>query len=259
MEKCGKASRLRCRAARLVKLRRRKATRDKGGHMKYARPLVVAVVFASCLSWTGTMAAAADRWREATFPPPNAGLLVFTITEDGNPACASYDGRNCLWGQKMSDIDFARVKPLICGAAHRTLYGTTGFEDPKHWCNLARRGPSASAPPIQPGSQSPPAAPRPRVSGREAPFGRPMYKNTPARLDFCQQFGQNCGQAAADQYCRIKGYERATKFESEPATPTRVIGSGQECKGSRCAGFKFIVCFTSAQGPGKGEDWPPQM
>src|SRR5262245_26271465 len=139
-----------------------------GGHMKYRRPLIIAVVFASCLSWTGNMATAAGRWQEATFPPPNAGLLVFTIM-DGNPACASYDGRNCLWGQKMSDIDFARVQPLVCGAAHRRLYGVTGFEDPKHWCNLALR-PPAPSPPIQPGSQSHPAPPPPRVSGLEGRF-----------------------------------------------------------------------------------------
>src|SRR5262245_17134763 len=226
--------------------------------MKYARPLVVAVVFASCLSWTGTMAAAADRWREATFPPPNAGLVVFTITEGGNPACASYDGRSCLWGQKMSDIDFARVKPLMCGAAHRKLYGVTGFEDPKHWCNLALRGPSASDPPIQPRSQSPPAAPSPRGSGHTERAETPMYRNGPARLDVCQHFGKNCGQAAADQYCQMMGFERATNFGDEPATPTKVINSGRECRGPNCRGFKFIECFTRAKERGKVQAWPPE-
>lgn len=223
--------------------------------MKYTRPLVLAVVFTSFLSWTGTMAAAADRWREATFPPPNPGLLVFTITEGGNPACASYDGTNCLWGQKMSDIDFAKVKPLICGAAHRKLYGVTGFEDANHWCNLALRGASASAPPSQPRSQSAPAAPPSRVSGREDRFDRPTYKNGPVRLDVCETYGQNCGQPVADRYCRIKGYERATDLPGEPATPTKLL-RGQECRGSHCRGFKFIVCFTRAQQPGKGKDWP---
>ena len=76
-------------------------------------------------------------WQTRDFPPPNAGLLVFT-TVGGNPACASYNGRDCLWGQNKSQIDFSRVLPLVCGANHRAIYGVTGYEDPKHWCNLAR-------------------------------------------------------------------------------------------------------------------------
>jgi hypothetical protein len=88
-----------------------------------------------------------EGWREDTFPSPNAGLLAFTITPDGNPACASYDGTSCLWGEPIRNIDFSRVKPLVCGAGHRSLYGTTGFEDPKHWCNLALR--AAQTKPVQ--------------------------------------------------------------------------------------------------------------
>jgi len=76
-------------------------------------------------------------WQSRDFPPPNAGLLAFT-TVGGNPACASYNGRDCLWGQNKSQIDFSRVRPLVCGANHRAIYGVTGYEDPKHWCNLAR-------------------------------------------------------------------------------------------------------------------------
>jgi len=80
---------------------------------------------------------AQQRWQSRNFPPPNAGLLVFTII-GGNPACASYDGRDCLWGLNQSQIDFNRLHPLICGANHRAVWGVTGYEDPKHWCNLAR-------------------------------------------------------------------------------------------------------------------------
>lgn len=95
-------------------------------------------------------AVAAERWQEDIFPPPNGGRLVFTIMGDGNPACASYDGKSCLWGQGMASIDFGRVKPLVCGANHRNLYGVTGFEDPKHWCNLALRERSAHTSPVTP-------------------------------------------------------------------------------------------------------------
>lgn len=78
------------------------------------------------------------RWPSHNFPPPNGGLLVFTIMQDGNPACASYDGAQCLWGLTYDQIDFGRLKPLVCGEEHRAKWGVTGYEDPKHWCNLAR-------------------------------------------------------------------------------------------------------------------------
>jgi hypothetical protein len=81
-------------------------------------------------TWTG--------WRSANFPTPNGGWLVFRIMPSGNPACASYNGSACLWGQTTSQIRFDRVRPLVCGADHRAKWGVTGYEDRKHWCNLAR-------------------------------------------------------------------------------------------------------------------------
>ena len=115
----------------------------------HARSLVLVLAASSC-------SALAAEWQEADFPAPNAGRLAFTITADGNPACATYDGANCLWGKGRSEIDFSKVKPLACGARHRELYGSTGFEDPKHWCNLALRVAGGSPPPTAP----PPAVPR---------------------------------------------------------------------------------------------------
>lgn len=104
--------------------------------------------------YISNIALTAERWQESTFPPPGgAGRLAFAIMDNGNPGCASYDGRNCLWGLSMREIDFSRVKPLICGAQHRNVHGVTGFEDPKHWCNIALRGhqaqtaPATGAPP----------------------------------------------------------------------------------------------------------------
>ena len=78
------------------------------------------------------------QWRSGNFPPPNAGVLVYRII-GGNPACASYDGRNCLWGKTEAKLISIKFKPLVCGADHRAKYGVTGYEDPKHWCNLAKR------------------------------------------------------------------------------------------------------------------------
>ncbi len=83
-------------------------------------------------------AASRPRWQSYNFSAPNAGLLIFTVRQDGNPACASYNGRDCLWGHNYSQIDFNRVRPLVCGADHRAKWGVTGYEDRKHWCSLAR-------------------------------------------------------------------------------------------------------------------------
>jgi len=77
-------------------------------------------------------------WHFATFPPPNGGGLAFTIKPDGNPACASYDQAGCLWGVAIADLDFGKLKPLECGDMHYARWGVTGYEDPKHWCNLAK-------------------------------------------------------------------------------------------------------------------------
>lgn len=52
----------------------------------------------------------------------------------------------------MAEIDFAKVRPLVCGAGHRKLYGVTGFEDPNHWCNLALRERATQRPPVTPPS-----------------------------------------------------------------------------------------------------------
>ena len=84
-------------------------------------------------------AAQRARWSSYNFPPPNGGLLVYTIRSDGNPVCASYDGGRCLWGHTYDQIDFNRLRPLACGEEHRAKWGLTGYENLKHWCNLARR------------------------------------------------------------------------------------------------------------------------
>jgi len=227
--------------------------------MKRCKPIgAAALLIVSSSYYIGTMPLAAQDWREDTFPPPNAGRLVFAITPDGNPECASYDGVNCLWGQSMRDIDFSRVRPLVCGAAHRKLYGVTGFEDPKHWCNLAlgqaQAAPAPAAPAPAPAQPAPaPAQPAP-VQGTSVRFDRPLFKNGPERVDVCDHFGTACGQPAADDYCRVMGFQRASSWEPEHASPTKVLNLGKVCTGDPCTGFKFVVCFTKGQrGP---VSWP---
>lgn len=79
------------------------------------------------------------RWSTHNFQAPNGGTVVYTIMPGRNPACASYDGGSCLWGISYEQIDFKRLRPLVCGEPHRAKWGVTGYEDPKHWCSVARR------------------------------------------------------------------------------------------------------------------------
>jgi hypothetical protein len=102
--------------------------------MSRPRCLIVALAVFICAN---VSAVAQQGWQTGNFPAPNGGLLVFRII-GGNPACASYNGRDCLWGQDRNQIHFDRVQPLVCGADHRAKWGVTGYEDPRHWCNLAK-------------------------------------------------------------------------------------------------------------------------
>lgn len=119
---------------------REKALADERERMKQAREKTLAEERERMkLAQERAAAAQRARWPSYNFPPPNGGLLVYTIMPDGNPACASYDAGGCLWGLSYDQIDFRRLKPLVCGAEHRARWGKTGYEDPKHWCSLARR------------------------------------------------------------------------------------------------------------------------
>lgn len=96
------------------------------------------------------------------------------------------------------------------------------------------------------------------ASALEDSFSNPEYKDG-TRLDVCYGLGQACGQRSADTWCKIQGYEKAARFETERAQPTRVMGDGKRCDGAHCTAYKLIVCFTSAAKRGKRGDWPQKM
>jgi hypothetical protein len=82
----------------------------------------------------------------------------------------------------------------------------------------------------------------------------PTYKDM-GRLDVCYTFGKKCGQEVANMYCRIQGYETAATFETEHATPTRIIGTGETCNGDFCVAFTQIVCSSESES-GSRANWP---
>jgi hypothetical protein len=93
------------------------------------------------------------------------------------------------------------------------------------------------------------------ASALEVKYSHPTYKRQ-APLDICLTFGKNCGKPVADMCCRIQGYERATGFKTEHASPTRIMSDRKTCVGDFCTAFSSINCFTSAAVRGPGIGWP---
>lgn len=61
--------------------------------------------------------------------------IHYRVEADGNFSCYSENGRNCRRG--LPALDSTRARPLVCGAAHRAVWPSTGYERPGHWCNVA--------------------------------------------------------------------------------------------------------------------------
>lgn len=102
--------------------------------------------------------------------------------------------------------------------------------------------PSAKAPAV-PTAPSPTAAPR-RQTAAPPPatqtFVRPKLNGY--WVDRCLSWGAQCNQPAADEFCRRKGYARASDFSWAGMSPTRILSSGQVCNLPICGGFTQVVC-----------------
>ena len=62
------------------------------------------------------------------------------------------------------------------------------------------------------------------------------------RVDRCLFWAQQCDEPAASAWCRTQGYSRATNWQSENASPTRILGDGKICNTPSCGGFSSITC-----------------
>jgi hypothetical protein len=76
-------------------------------------------------------------------------------------------------------------------------------------------------------------------------FVAPTLKNV--RLDWCRNWGRECGGPAAELFCRAKGFNKATSWSIDPnagarGIPTLVFGDGRLCKAPECSAFRSIVC-----------------
>jgi hypothetical protein len=67
------------------------------------------------------------------------------------------------------------------------------------------------------------------------------------RLDWCLNWGTNCGQPAADNFCMRRRWTGALDFAADPnigsSEPTMVSSNNQVCDQSTCTGFKYITCY----------------
>lgn len=75
-------------------------------------------------------------------------------------------------------------------------------------------------------------------------FKNPKINNL--RLDWCRVWASQCRKPAADQFCELKGYDKAISWNQDQniglGSTTKVIGTGQICNGPDCDGFKKIRC-----------------
>jgi hypothetical protein len=66
------------------------------------------------------------------------------------------------------------------------------------------------------------------------------------RVDLCRIWGYECGQAAADEFCRRNDFEHAAAFsiahDIGAATPTMTLADRKVCDQAYCDGFESITC-----------------
>jgi len=75
-------------------------------------------------------------------------------------------------------------------------------------------------------------------------FGKPWYQNH--RLDACLRWQEDCGEPAANAWCRVKGFSRAESWQIDPGigthSPTYTFQDGWICDQPFCDGFLYITC-----------------
>lgn len=75
-------------------------------------------------------------------------------------------------------------------------------------------------------------------------------------LDWCREWGKNCGVLSALYFCQLQGHGTVASFGGPVATTntTTIAGPGsadRECSGD-CDTFLFIECGSDSTGPGEG-------
>ncbi|MCB0418097.1 MAG: hypothetical protein KDD39_10625 [Bdellovibrionales bacterium] len=69
---------------------------------------------------------------------------------------------------------------------------------------------------------------------------KPKYRGD--RLDWCADFGTQCGKPAADLYCKKQGWTAAYDYAQDPNIGRTRLINDAVCEDSYCDGFKYIKC-----------------
>jgi hypothetical protein len=95
-------------------------------------------------------------------------------------------------------------------------------------------------------SAEPVMAPMQRGSMIEAvQYGAGFFRFPRARgaiVDWCAVWANGCGWDGAHQFCRIRGFDHAVRWDTFNPGRTYVIGAHQYCQGEVCKGFRFVAC-----------------
>lgn len=98
------------------------------------------------------------------------------------------------------------------------------------------------------------------AEAEEKLFEPPVH--TGYRVDVCRIWGSDCGQPAADEFCRLQGFERADMsmidHDIGTTTPTITLGDGKLCDQSFCDGFGAINCVRADAGAQSSTTPAPQ-
>ncbi len=66
------------------------------------------------------------------------------------------------------------------------------------------------------------------------------------RLNYCLNWGKDCGEPAAQAWCTTQGFRRASGFKIDENIgalfPTVVLGESRVCAKFVCDGFQEITC-----------------
>lgn len=63
------------------------------------------------------------------------------------------------------------------------------------------------------------------------------------QLDWCRAWAVDCGQPAADAFCKTVGQVRASSFTAKPNVGLTVIVSDRRiCNSPACTGFAQLTC-----------------
>lgn len=80
------------------------------------------------------------------------------------------------------------------------------------------------------------------ASGEGTKYRDPLVDGVP--LDYCLEWGTQCGEPAADAWCRAQGYAGASTFEVRTASPpTRIFSSGRICDMVFCDRIISLTCI----------------